>query len=111
MFNDYDDPGYDDLGYEEPLYEETTEELVEEGGVGPVMIPTPESSNVEEIGYDEKELVLWVRFTAKGNSASSLYWYSGITQDVWESFLGSPSKGQFVWQVLRAQGYEYGRAE
>lgn len=62
-----------------------------------------ESSNVESIGYDFEEMVLYVKFI-KG---PAIYWYSGIDNSLYENFLMSDSKGKFIWQYLRGQ-YEYG---
>lgn len=68
------------------------------------------SSNVQEFGYDEENMVLWVRFLAKGNSPSSLYWYSDVPPDEYEAFFNAPSKGKFIWSNLRGR-YTYGRYE
>ena len=73
------------------------------------MIPV-ESSNVESFGYDDANQVLYVRFMAKGNSPSTLYWYSGVEPDIYQAFFNAPSKGQFVWRYLRNR-YEYGKME
>lgn len=69
-----------------------------------------DSSNVESFGYDDENMVLWVRFLARGNNPSSLYWYSGVEPDIYQAFFESPSKGRFVWSHLRGR-YEYGRYE
>jgi hypothetical protein len=68
-----------------------------------VMYPV-NSSNVAEIGYDSDNMVAYVSFISNGTT----YWYAGVDVDTWESFLNSPSKGQFVWRVFRNGGYEYG---
>jgi hypothetical protein len=70
----------------------------------PEMHPTPESSSVVEIGYDEGNEEVWVRFSKGG-----LYLYSSVPPVVWAEFLGAPSKGTYVNQVLRP-GYPYRRA-
>ncbi len=62
----------------------------------PDMEPTPESSNVEEIGYDADAEEVWVRFRGSG-----CYVYSGVPAVVYEDFCAAPSKGSFVNQVLK----------
>jgi hypothetical protein len=70
----------------------------------PEMEPTPESSNVEEIGYDADAEEVWVRFRGSG-----FYVYSGVPAVVWEDFRAAPSKGSFVNAVLKPT-YPYHRA-
>jgi hypothetical protein len=70
----------------------------------PEMHPTPGSSSIAEIGYDDVNEEVWVRF-----SKSGLYIYSSVPPVVWEEFLSAPSKGSYVNQVLRP-GYPYRRA-
>ncbi|MFC6175052.1 KTSC domain-containing protein [Subtercola frigoramans] len=60
------------------------------------MISTPESSNVEAIGYDQQYEEVWVVFRSSG-----AYRYPGVPEHVWEEFVRSSSKGQFVNQVLK----------
>ena len=69
----------------------------------PDMEYTPESSNVEEIGYDADAEDVWVRFRGSG-----LYVYSGVPTVVWEDFRAAPSKGGFVNDVLKP-GYPFHR--
>ena len=47
--------------------------------MGPEMEPTPESSSIEEIGYDADAEEVWVRFGGSG-----LYAYSGVPEVVWD---------------------------
>jgi KTSC domain len=65
------------------------------------MIPVA-SSNVLAIGYDQKNKLLRVEF-----HNGHLYEYSAVPVAVFDAFLESNSKGSFVWQVLRAQGFPY----
>ena len=69
-----------------------------------VVMFTVDSSNVNEIGYDDTEMNLYVSF-----KNGSVYWYNGIELSLYEDLMAAPSKGQWVWQVLRRGGYEYGR--
>jgi hypothetical protein len=64
--------------------------------MGPEMEPTPESSSIEEIGYDADAEEVWVRFGGSG-----LYAYSGVPEVVWDDLRRSPSKGGFVNSVLK----------
>lgn len=70
----------------------------------PLMTPVS-SSNVDEIGFDEDEEILYIRFLN-----GSLYQYWGVPESVYFSFMGAPSMGKFVWQYIRGQ-YEYARIE
>lgn len=64
-----------------------------------------DSSNVAEIGYDDEEMVLYVRFN-KG----ALYFYEGVPPDVWDEFVYTESKGRFIHTHLKDR-YPYGRIE
>lgn len=70
----------------------------------PDMQPTPESSSVAEIGYDEQAEEVWVTFVQSGT-----YVYSQVPQVVWDEFCAAASKGAFVNSVLKP-GYPYRRA-
>lgn len=59
-----------------------------------------DSSNVDQIGYDEYEGEAHVLF--KGGRH---YIYSEVTQEVWEQFRNAPSKGRFVNEEFKAKGY------
>lgn len=61
-----------------------------------------DSSNVDQIGYDEQEGEIHVIFKNGGH-----YIYSGVTYDIWEQFRDAPSKGQFVNGEFKAKGYPY----
>jgi hypothetical protein len=74
----------------------------------PVVMIDVMSSNVESFGYDEENMILYVRFLAKGNNPSSLYAYYDVGPDIYQAMFESPSKGQFVWQYLRDR-YTYQR--
>jgi hypothetical protein len=63
----------------------------------PEMEYTPESSNVEEIGYDADAEEVWVRFRNGGR----LYKYSNVPPVVWDEFRVASSKGTFVNRVLK----------
>ncbi len=62
----------------------------------PPMKLTPESSNVEAIGYDETLEEVWVRF-----DGGRTYAYENVPPTVWSDFESAASKGTFVNQVLK----------
>jgi len=72
--------------------------------VYPTMLKV-DSSNVNEIGYDEKENDIFVRF-----KNGYLYAYFGVPVNVWEDFLNAESKGKFVHTSLKGK-YDYMRIE
>jgi hypothetical protein len=64
------------------------------------------SSNVESIGYDLRNSILYVRFLS-----GAKYGYRRVPKGTFEDMIRAPSKGQFVWYVLRNRGtdtaYDY----
>ena len=64
--------------------------------MSPEMIPTPESSNVSEIGYDGQAQEIWVTF-----HATRTYVYMNVPAVVWDEFRMSASKGGYVNRVLK----------
>lgn len=70
------------------------------------------SSNVHSVAhyYDprSKLMILGVRFRPKGKGSVAEYWYYGASYSVFLSFMGSESKGRFVWRALRGR-YRYQR--
>jgi hypothetical protein len=64
--------------------------------MGPEMYPTPESSNIAEIGYDDDAAEAWVRF-----HSSHVYAYFPVPPVVWEEFRSAGSKGRFLNEVLK----------
>jgi hypothetical protein len=61
------------------------------------------SSRITEMGYDPETATVYVRFT-DGRS----WCYMNVPQDVWDQFVASPSKGQFIKETLDA--YQHGPA-
>ncbi len=66
----------------------------------PVMHPV-ESSNIEAIGYDEEEEMLYVAFTAKRTTPRTLYQYFNVSPDEFSNFLAADSKGKYFHQYIR----------
>ena len=62
------------------------------------MIPVS-SSNVSEIGFDAMDGAIIVEFLD-----GSRYSYPGQSKNSFENFLGSESKGRYVWSRLRGTG-------
>lgn len=73
-----------------------------------VWVGTPDSSNVGEAMYlpDSEELLIGFH-GGKPNEPMNYYEYAGITFDMAESFALADSKGKWVWDVLRRNGYPY----
>ena len=61
------------------------------------------SSTIVSAGYDEPSQTLEVEF-----SNGSLYQYYNVTQDMYDNFVQSPSKGQFLHQYIK-NAYAYAR--
>ncbi|WP_373089108.1 KTSC domain-containing protein [Sneathiella sp.] len=59
-----------------------------------------DSTNVDQIGYDDLEAEAHVIFKNGGH-----YVYSQVAAETWEQFRSSPSKGTFVNQEFKAKGY------
>jgi len=62
-----------------------------------------ESSNIEAIGYDETEGLLYVAFSAKRNTPRTLYQYFNVSPDEFGQFLGAESKGKWFHQNIREE--------
>lgn len=59
-----------------------------------------DSSNVDQIGYDEESSECHVMFKKGGH-----YVYSEITSEVWEQFQNADSKGIFVNEEFKKKAY------
>ncbi len=68
------------------------------------MIPVT-SSNVESIGYDESQQVLYVRFLSGG-----LYIYKGVNSYEFEGLLNASSVGSYLHRNIK-NVYPYERIE
>lgn len=66
------------------------------GTVEGVLLSSVISSNVAAYGYNEETEELYVQF-----KDGSVYKYYDVPEDVWALFQTAPSKGRFVWQMLR----------
>lgn len=67
-----------------------------------------DSSNVSRIAYAEDFRRLFIQF-----KSGATYAYEDVPKGVWEGFLAAPSKGQYVFYVIRRKGtdsqYAYSR--
>jgi hypothetical protein len=102
------------MGLDEANIEPVEEEVVDDASmveaevaddVGLDMEPVV-SSNIGEIGYDFDESTLYVRFLN-----GSLYRYSDVPPDIWDSFRVAPSKGKYLHREVKVPGYAYERLE
>ena len=70
----------------------------------PEMIPV-ESSNVESIGYDQENQIVYVRFLN-----GSLYIYKEVPEYEFENLLNAPSIGSYIHSNFK-NVYPYERIE
>lgn len=68
------------------------------------MIPVS-SSNVDSIGYDENQQILYVRFLN-----GSLYIYKGVSSYEFDGLLNAPSVGSYLHRNIKNL-YPYERVE
>lgn len=59
-----------------------------------------DSSNIDQIGYDETESEVHVIFKKSG-----YYVYSEVNPEVWESFRNADSKGVFLNEEFKKKAY------
>jgi hypothetical protein len=71
---------------------------------GVEMVPV-NSSNVDEVGYDENSQLLYVRF----KNGNSLYVYKGVPIAEYEGMMNASSKGTYLHHNIK--GYPYERLE
>lgn len=64
-----------------------------------------ESSNVESVGYDENEQILYVRFLT-----GAMYIYKGVNNYEFEGLLSAPSVGSYLHRNIK-NNYPYERIE
>ena len=72
---------------------------------GVEMIPVS-SSNVQEIGYDEENQILYVRFLN-----NSLYCYQGVPIAEFYGLQNASSVGGYLSQNIKKEPYTYQRLE
>lgn len=68
------------------------------------MVPVS-SSNVESVGYDEENQILYVRFLS-----GSLYMYKNVNKPEYEALLSAPSIGSYLHRNIK-NVYPYERIE
>lgn len=64
-----------------------------------------ESSNVDSVGYDEMEQILYVRFLT-----GATYIYKGVNSYEFEGLLNAPSIGSYLHRNIK-NNYPYERIE
>jgi KTSC domain len=62
-----------------------------------------DSSAVEQIGYDAESMEIHVIFKRGGRRGI----YSEVPKKIWDGFENSSSKGTYLAQVLKANGYPF----
>jgi lysyl-tRNA synthetase, class II len=70
------------------------------------LIPTPESSQIEAIGYAPAYHTLAVQFKSSG----AVYHYFAVPIEIWDGFQAAESKGKYFGKVIKGY-YEYQRQE
>jgi hypothetical protein len=65
------------------------------------MIPVA-SSNLAAIGYEIETAILRVQFNHGG-----VYDYQGVSEDIYDGFVGAPSKGQYFERFIKKGGYPF----
>ena len=55
-----------------------------------------DSSNLEQVGYDEDKMELHVGF-----KNGSSYVYTGVPPEIFDQLLGAPSKGSFLNREIK----------
>ena len=60
-----------------------------------------DSSNIDEVGYDDKSMTCVVHF-----KTGWTYIYHGVSQSTFDMFYSSPSKGSAIWSILNGHSFE-----
>jgi hypothetical protein len=61
-----------------------------------------DSSNLQAVGYDEVNQILYVEF-----KSNTLYRYQGVPIAVYNDLLNASSKGSYFYQNIRRANYPY----
>ncbi len=62
-----------------------------------------DSTSIDQMGYDAENQELHVIFKSGGR----LCIYSQVPLEIWQSMLEAPSKGVYLAQVIKKNGYPY----
>jgi KTSC domain len=73
------------------------------------MIRTPvASSNLSSIGYDPIQQILEVQFLQHpSKQPGDIYDYFQVSQTIYQGLLDAPSKGHYLYEVIKRGGYQY----
>lgn len=66
-----------------------------------------ESSQIHSVGYDPETLILEVAFRTKSPDQVSVYQYDDVSEDVYDAFMASSSKGKFLHAHIKNGGYPF----
>ncbi|RLA84132.1 MAG: KTSC domain-containing protein [Epsilonproteobacteria bacterium] len=64
-----------------------------------------ESSNLQAVGFDESQNVLFVEFKHGGT-----YQYFGVDKSIFDGMLMADSKGKYFDQYVKRAGYSYAKS-
>lgn len=67
------------------------------------MFPTPESTNVAAIGYDNKERDLYVRFRFRNGNGNVYYRYDKVPPGTFVEFKDAASKGAYLNRSIKGK--------
>lgn len=62
------------------------------------------SSNIKEVGHDEKTKELRIKF-----HGDSVYAYDNVPKELFEKFMNAESKGSFFHKEIRKGGFKFRR--
>jgi hypothetical protein len=73
------------------------------------MVRTPvQSSNLSSVGYDPVQQILEVQFLQHpSKTPGDIYDYSNVSQMVYDGLMQAPSKGHYLYEVIKRGGYAY----
>lgn len=63
-----------------------------------------ESSNLQAIGYDEIQQILYIEFKKSGT-----YQYFGVDKSIYDGFFNADSKGKYFDQTIKKARYSYAK--
>lgn len=63
-----------------------------------------ESGNLQAVGYDVEQQILYVEF-----KHGDTYQYFGVDGSIYEGLLNAGSKGTYLNQMVKKAGYQYSK--
>ena len=66
------------------------------------------SSNLASVGYDPIQQILEVQFLDhRTKQPGDIYDYTNVSQMIYDGLMSAPSKGHYLWEVIKRGGYAY----